>query len=139
MLDKQAKLPAMPITFTVPGPPVPQPRPRFASRGNFTQAYTPKRHKIHAFRQAVALAAKAAGAKVQAGPVHVVIDAVFVRPKSHARMKAPPALPLADVDNVAKGVLDALKGIAWADDKQVGRLVVEKSYGPQGRTVVRIT
>jgi Holliday junction resolvase RusA-like endonuclease len=36
-------------------------------------------------------------------------------------------------------VLDALKGIAWVDDKQVSRLVIEKSYGPKGRTAVRIT
>jgi Holliday junction resolvase RusA-like endonuclease len=139
MLDKDAKLPAMSITFIVPGVPVPQPRPRFARRGKFTAAYTPGGHAIHAFRQAVTLAAKAAGVTVQDGPVHVVIDAVFVRPKSHARMKAPPALPVPDVDNVAKGVLDALKGIAWVDDKQVSRLVIEKSYGPKGRTAVRIT
>ena len=129
----------MSITFTVPGVPVPQPRPRFAKRGKFAKAYTPSTHPVNAFRQAVALAAKAAGAQVHDRPVHVVIDAVFARPASHARMKSPPALPRADVDNVAKGILDALNGVAWVDDKQVGRLVVEKSYGPQGRTVVRIT
>jgi hypothetical protein len=39
----------------------------------------------------------------------------------------------------AKAVLDALNGVAWVDDTQVRRLVVEKSYGTEGRTTVRIT
>lgn len=73
----------------------------------------------------------------------VVIDAVFQRPKSHLRKSGvkvtAPALPRCDVDNVAKAVLDALTGIAWADDAQVQRLVVEKSYGTEARTTVRIT
>jgi Holliday junction resolvase RusA-like endonuclease len=42
------------------------------------------------------------------------------------------------VDNVAKGILDSLNGVAWADDRQVGKLVVEKSYGEEPRTTVRI-
>jgi Holliday junction resolvase RusA-like endonuclease len=50
-----------------------------------------------------------------------------------------PEIPRQDVDNVAKAVLDALNGVAWVDDTQVRRLVVEKSYGTEGRTTVRIT
>ena len=38
-----------------------------------------------------------------------------------------------------KAVLDALNGVAWVDDSQVSRLVVEKSYGSEGRTTVRIS
>jgi Holliday junction resolvase RusA-like endonuclease len=56
-----------PITFSVPGDPVPQPRPRYSARGGFARAY-----------------------------------------------------------------------VAWEDDSQVSRLVVEKSYGDEGRTTVRI-
>ncbi len=33
---------------------------------------------------------------------------------------------------------DSLNGVAWEDDSQVQRLVVEKSYGPEARTTVRI-
>jgi len=48
-------------------------------------------------------------------------------------------LPRPDLDNTTKAVLDSLNGVAWEDDSQVQRLVVEKSYGPEARTTVRIT
>ncbi len=52
--------------------------------------------------------------------------------------KTAPALPRADVDNIAKAVLDALHGVAWNDDKQVECLAVRKTYGPEGKTEVLI-
>jgi Holliday junction resolvase RusA-like endonuclease len=111
--------------------------------GGFGRAYVPKGHAVHPYRQAVALAAKAAGCEPHAEPVNVVIDLVFARPKSHLLKsgvrKGAPAMPRCDLDNCAKAVLDALNGIAWVDDSQVSRLVVEKSYGMEGRTTVRIS
>ena len=132
------------IAFTVAGDPVPQPRPRVTTRGGHGHAYTPASHAIHGYRQSVALAAKAAGCEPHDQAVSVVIDFVFARPKSHLRSSgepkpSAPSLPRPDVDNAAKAVLDSLNGIAWADDSQVSRLVVEKSYGKEGRTTVRIT
>lgn len=50
---------------------------------------------------------------------------------------AAPKLPRPDVDNVAKAVLDALQGVI-GDDTNVARLVIEKSYGTEARTTVRI-
>lgn len=132
-----------PVAFTVSGDPVPQPRPRVSTRGGFARAYVPAKHAVHPYRQALALAAKAAGCKPHAEPVDVVIDLVFSRPKSHLNKSGvkptAPCLPRVDIDNCAKAVLDALNGIAWVDDSQVSRLVVEKSYGPEGRTTVRIS
>ena len=52
--------------------------------------------------------------------------------------KGAPVLPRPDVDNVAKAVLDALQDVI-GDDSIVSRLVVEKSYGTEGRTTVRVT
>lgn len=130
------------IAFSIPGDPVPQPRPRVSTAGGFARAYVPKGHAVHAYRQAVAVAAKAAGCSPGSEPVSVIIDFVVGRPKSHLRKAGiredAPRLPRADLDNMAKAVLDALIGVAFVDDSQVSRLVAEKSYGTEGRTTVRI-
>jgi Holliday junction resolvase RusA-like endonuclease len=132
----------MAITFSVPGDPVPQPRPRVSTAGGFARAYVPKDHAIHAYRQAVALAARAAGVTEAGGPVSVIIDAVFARPKSHLNKSGvkptAPALPRPDVDNLGKAVLDALQDV-MGDDTNVSRLLVEKSWGTEGRTTVRVS
>lgn len=132
----------MALAFSVPGDPVPQPRPRVSTRGGFARAYVPATHAVHAYRAAVASAARAAGAGVHGDPVEVVIDFVFARPKSHLRKgglrAGAPMLPRPDLDNTTKAVLDSLNGVAWNDDSQVHRLVVSKSYGSEARTTVRI-
>lgn len=132
----------MAIAFTVPGDPVPQPRPRVSTRGGFARAYVPAKHPVHAYRQSVALAARAAGLRNTGAPLNVVIDAVFARPKSHLTKAgvrfAAPVLPRPDVDNLGKAVLDALQDV-MGDDSLVARLVVEKSYGPVAGTTVRIS
>jgi Holliday junction resolvase RusA-like endonuclease len=104
----------------------------------------PAEHPVHAYRQAIAEAADEAGLVAQDEPLNVVIDFVFERPKSHMTkggvvVKATaPKLPRPDVDNLAKAVLDALQDV-MGDDTNVARLVVEKSYGQEARTTVRIS
>jgi Holliday junction resolvase RusA-like endonuclease len=133
----------MPIAFSVPGEPVPQPRPRVTTRGGFGRAYVPHAHPVHAYRASLAAAARDAGAEPHAEPVSVVIDLVFERPKSHMNKSgvkpSAPRLPRVDLDNVGKAILDSLNGVAWGDDSQVQRLVIEKTYGTEARTTVRIT
>lgn len=132
----------MKATFSIPGDPVPQPRPRITTRGGYGRAYVETAHPIHAYRQAVAAAARAAGLVEADRPLNVIVDAVFARPKSHmnksgVKAKAP-KLPRPDVDNLGKAVLDGLQEVI-GDDTIVARLVVEKSYGTEGRTTVRVT
>lgn len=138
------------ITFEVPGPPVPQPRPRVSTRGGFARAYTPKGHGIHAYREAVELLATSSGwaEGPTDGPMAVEIDAYFPRPPSHLNRAgdvkpAAPARPRADVDNLAKGVLDAITDSRafWLDDDQVVELVIRKGYarpGAGGRTIITV-
>ena len=132
----------MAITFSVPGDPVPQPRARITTRGKFAHAYTPKNHPVHDYRTQLAVAARLAGLTPTGEPLSVVIDAVFERPKSHRNKSGvkgtAPKLPRPDVDNVAKAVLDSLQDV-MGDDTMVARLVVEKSYGEEARTTVRVS
>jgi Holliday junction resolvase RusA-like endonuclease len=127
------------ISFRVFGKPIPQPRPRFARIGQFSRAYVPKSHPIHDFREAVRLGAMAAGVTPAAGLVEVSVVAMVERPPSHflksgGLAKSAPAYPgraIGDADNIAKGVLDALKGLAFADDAQADLGFVRRRYGPQ--------
>ena len=132
----------MSFTFSVAGQPVPQPRPRVSTAGGFARAYVPKDHPVHAYRQSLAASARGAGLTTTGEVLNVVIDAVFERPKSHMRKAGvkpdAPKLPRPDVDNIAKAVLDALQDVI-GDDSLVGRLVVEKSYGQEARTTVRVS
>lgn len=130
----------MAICFSIDGDPVSQPR---VQRTNAGHVYTPD-NGVRAYKAALQLAAKAAGAQPTDGPVQMVIDFVFARRPSHLTKSGEvragaPALPRPDVDNCGKAVMDALNGVAYLDDRQVSRLVIEKSYGPQGRTTVRIS
>ena len=129
------------ISFTVPGDPVPQPRPQVSTRGGFARAYVPAKHPVHAYRQAVALAAKLVGLGTITEPIQVCVVLVFERPKSHTTgrgvVKATaPRLPKPDVDNLAKAVLDALGD--FFDDTLVESLQVSKSYGDVACTKVVI-
>jgi hypothetical protein len=46
--------------------------------------------------------------------------------------------PWLDLDNVAKAILDAIKGYAFHDDAQVARLLVERAPGERERIVVTV-
>jgi crossover junction endodeoxyribonuclease RusA len=95
-------------SFTVPGVPVPKARPRIGNG----RAYTPKRTKAHEL--AVWAYARQAGVKPITGPVTVWCEFHLPTPER------------ADADNLAKAVLDALNGTAYADDRQVMELNVRK-------------
>jgi Holliday junction resolvase RusA-like endonuclease len=127
----------MTIEFTVPGKPVPMARPRVTAHGT----YTPKRCRD--YKTAVALAAKAAmiSKKPLEGAVVCRIELYFDVPKSYTKGKRlaaqhnvikPVGKNTGDADNHAKAILDALKGICWADDSQVTRLIVEKRFTDTG-------
>jgi crossover junction endodeoxyribonuclease RusA len=49
-----------------------------------------------------------------------------------------PNFPAIDLDNVAKAVLDGIKGFVFYDDAQVMKLVVEKRWAEGERVLVRV-
>jgi crossover junction endodeoxyribonuclease RusA len=46
--------------------------------------------------------------------------------------------PWMDLDNLAKAILDAIKGYVFHDDAQVSRLLVERRQGERERIMVRV-
>lgn len=46
--------------------------------------------------------------------------------------------PWMDLDNLAKALLDAIKGYAFHDDAQVARLLVERKAGDRERIRIRV-
>ena len=46
--------------------------------------------------------------------------------------------PWLDLDNLAKAILDAIKGYAFHDDAQVSRLLVQRAPGERERITVRV-
>jgi crossover junction endodeoxyribonuclease RusA len=54
------------------------------------------------------------------------------------RLEASPTLPKLDLDNLAKAILDGIKGAVFFDDSQVARLLVERFPAERERIVVRI-
>lgn len=80
------------------------------------------------------------------GRVELALAFVFPFPKSWPKYRKQEAMTFRvshtqkpDADNLAKGVMDALNGVAWVDDGQVCGLGVTKVWGPVGAVVVSIT
>ncbi len=46
--------------------------------------------------------------------------------------------PTIDLDNLAKAILDAIKGYVFHDDAQVARLLVERAPGERERVLVSV-
>lgn len=109
------------VEFPVPGRPVPWQRRESAGGG---RSWTPQRTRE--YEERVGLLGRAAGLTPRSGPVAVEID-VYV---SDGRV--------GDVDNYAKAVLDGLTGVAYEDDRQVVRLVVERHRADVDGVTVRV-
>ena len=113
------------VTFDVLGKVRGKGRPRFARGGH---AYTPKttRDYERAIREAFENAPERPPEPFS-GPIAVCIMTYRQLPKSTPKsVSSEPDTHKPDIDNVAKVVLDALNGVAWADDSQVVSLTVSK-------------
>jgi len=72
------------------------------------------------------------------GPVRVAVVFFLPRPKSAPR-RVTHHLTRPDVDKLARGCLDALKGILWPDDSKVVDLIARKAFAttqPHARILV---
>jgi Holliday junction resolvase RusA-like endonuclease len=133
------------IEFTVLGDPKGKGRPRFSRVGKFTKTYTDAKTKM--YEEKIASAARLATYPHE--PLTTPI-AVFMRinvpiPTSYSKKRKEACLlgvempcKKPDIDNVAKGILDAMNGIVYKDDVQVVRLTLHKQYSTEPSVYIMV-
>lgn len=118
------------IDFTVPGHPVPQPRPRtFVRGGKPITVSRPSGSRIESWCETVAtVAAGHRPAHPMDGRLQLVLLLDFPRLAS-GRLRA----ATGDLDNYAKPILDVLTRLDfWGDDSQVDELHVVRRHADAG-------
>lgn len=116
------------IIFNVDGQPVPQGSMKVIN-GYVIHS---QGSALAAWRSAIALSAKAAGAKPHTEPVEIELVFRMARPRTVTRSE-PSVAP--DLDKLVRAVLDALTAVAYRDDGQVTRITATKEYGTPGLSV----
>lgn len=129
------------LSFTVWGTAVPQGSMRGFVRGKHV-VVTSDNVKLKPWRQELAGTAMAAAAQQNFTPIArpnaawLIVSFFFERPKSVKKTLEKTTKP--DLDKLLRAVKDALKGIAYDDDSQVTRVVMEKQYGTPARAVFTV-
>lgn len=125
------------LQFTVPAIPIAQPRPRAVSVGGKARVFgAPKTHAIHAFKATVRCTfanARRESTVALSGPVSLKMLFVLPRPKLPKKVGVDrlPHCKRPDFDNLCKGVVDALNGLAWNDDSQICRMECSKEVAAE--------
>lgn len=118
-------------SFFLPCEPMPTPRPRATTRGGkFASIYQPREYMV--WKEELAESVRGVEhfpGDVLSGPLAVTVAVAVEKPRTSKL-----AYPSPDVDNYAKGVLDAItqSGRFWADDKQVTDLRIVKTWAEAG-------
>lgn len=139
------------VSFMVPGEPVAKGRPRFSVRkskdgGAYVSVRTPDKTVIYENQVKLEYRDQTGGFKFpDDAMLEIEIEAYFSIPKSASKKKRAAMLTgdirptkRPDADNVLK-CMDALNGIAFQDDSQIVRAVVDKFYDAAPRLIVTIT
>lgn len=134
------------IRFTVPGPPKGKGRARTVrTKSGQTFSYTPEGTVLYENLIKTSYYQECDEYFQDGEALEVIIKSYYDIPKSASKIKRQQMLSGAllptkkpDIDNIAKCILDALNGVAFHDDTQVVRLVMEKRYAEQPRTEVEI-
>ncbi|WP_336653046.1 MULTISPECIES: RusA family crossover junction endodeoxyribonuclease [unclassified Leucobacter] len=113
------------FAFRAGGEPLPKERPRATKTG---RSFTPKRTREAEARVLAAFRAAYPNAEPLTG--RLLVEARFYRATRRG----------VDADNLAKLAMDALNGVAFVDDEQIEKFIVERHYGAgdQARSEVRI-
>lgn len=143
------------ITFTIPGKPRGQGRPRATSIGKSARMYKAKNDRLYESRVQEAFYAAVAGQdwKPLTGPVYLTVCALYSPPSSMKKahreyfaeeheqdVETDPVhrTQRPDLSNIVKAVEDGLNGLAFVDDKQIVGIAAVKAYGYASKVVVEI-
>ncbi|WPC19468.1 RusA family crossover junction endodeoxyribonuclease [Pediococcus inopinatus] len=131
------------ISLTIYGEPVGQGRPRFNRNGH---AYDPKKSRDYKEFVAYTAAGQYHGKLLSEKPIEVYLAIYRSNQKSTSKIErdrraSGVSVPLVkpDVDNYAKGILDALTGVIWEDDNIIVHLEVRKFYSDLPRVEVIVS
>jgi len=121
------------IKFVINARPQPKERSRTAKRGHH---YTPQRTVNFELTVAAEFRRQHPLHEILTGPVGMLVDVQFRRPKTVAKgyWHTSPG----DASNIAKAIEDGLNKVAWLDDRQVAHSHVIKHWGDCDRIVVSI-
>jgi len=133
----------------VDGKAVPQPRPRVYQTTAGKSRAVNSRQSIN-YKRLVKLTAKSYMNRNRLSivdyPIAVHLTFVFAPPKSYTKKKLKAIQDGAlmyqkkpDLDNLAKGILDALNQTVYKDDSQIVELNVKKQYGDTDHVTVKIS
>ena len=135
----------MAVRFIVPGEPKGKARPRvFTNKEGKSQAVTPQNTLSYENLVRWVFTNTMEARKLQ-GEIEAKIVAMYPIPKNMTKKNRqlidegklhPTKKP--DLDNVAKIILDSLNKIAFDDDSQVIRLIVEKHFSDEPRVEVTL-
>ena len=115
-------------------------RPRFTRNG---RPYTPA--STRDYERIIRDAYRRQKLPLHTGGVVVALDFRRAIPASWTKAKQQLAMDgelecitKPDLDNLIKACMDALNGVAWADDKQVVGLIATKGYAEQASVTIEI-
>ena len=125
--------------FTVKGQPKGKGRPRFTKNGH---VYTPESTRIYEEEIKLRYKEKYKNEMLDGNiAVEVFINkkpASYLGIKKYNKLLGKYCNIKPDTDNVVKAVLDALNGVAYADDKNVVEIYAVKKYSTESSVVVRL-
>lgn len=119
------------MKITVPIDVVPQSRPRFFNG----RAYDPPKSKQFKKDFAQLVSTLRPNSAIYTGEIHVELH--IFRPASKFK-KGVTSARYGDIDNLVKGIFDALTGVVWKDDRQISKLTVTKNLADSPRVEISI-
>jgi Holliday junction resolvase RusA-like endonuclease len=135
--------PPEPLTFSVPGVPVPKGWPEFSSHHGRVTTRTPEKTVEYHRRVQMSAFLEMRGREKFAGAVEVTARFVFPLPASWSEKRKTAALgqphvSRPNIDNLLKAVLDGLDAVAFTDDCSVEKISATKQWGCSGLVVCTV-